>query len=137
MRALSNSKYNYYELLQDFGFLEKGAIFYHDKNDNMYGSVAEGCLKLCWTPNGNCYSGLCGDTIFLHYNFAKDKDVFRKLEPPNKPSRVDNNINWEYLIVALNFRIKELEDREMFGRELEIAKKELRKVLIQQQNSNK
>jgi len=134
MRALSNRKYDYYELLQDFGVLEKGAIFYHDKNDHMYGSIAEGCLKLCWTPDGDCYSGLCGDTIFLHYDFTKDEDLFRKLKPPNK---VDDSINWDYLIVALNFRIKELEDREIFGRELEIAKKELRKVLIQQQNSNK
>ena len=70
IRALTNTGYKYYRLTKDFGLLKAGTIFYHDPDDNIYGSIANGCLKLCWTPDGNCYSGLCGGTVILHYNFV-------------------------------------------------------------------
>ena len=83
IRAFSDLNYDYYELLQDFGILEKGAIFVHDTEDEMYGSVAEGCLKLCWTPEGDCYSSLCANTVFLHYSFSEDKSFFKKVDITN------------------------------------------------------
>ena len=79
LRAFANDDYDYYELTKDFGKLKAGAIFYHDPEDTVYGSTAQGCLKLCWTQNGNCYSGLCGGTVILHYSFAKT-DWFKKAE---------------------------------------------------------
>jgi hypothetical protein len=78
IRAFSDDNYDYYELLVKFGKLEKGAIFVHDPDDNMYGSLSRGCLKLCWTPDGNCYSGLCANTVFLHYAFVEDASAFDK-----------------------------------------------------------
>jgi hypothetical protein len=85
LRAFSDTHYNYYRLTQDLGTgLKKGAIFVHDPKDNVYGSVAEGCLKLCWTPDGNCYKGenncgLCGGTVIFHYVFA-ESTLFEKVE---------------------------------------------------------
>lgn len=70
VRAFSDPDYDYYRLTQDFGPLKAGTIFFHDPDDHIYGSVAEGCLKNCWTPDGNCESGLCGGTVILHFNFA-------------------------------------------------------------------
>lgn len=82
IRAFSDPSLDYYELQCDFGPLPKGAIFYHDKEDSMYGSIAAGCLKLCWTPIGNCYGGLCGETVFLHVKFTKYPNIFKKVECP-------------------------------------------------------
>lgn len=79
IKALSDNKYDYYELVKDFGELKSGAIFVHDPDDTLYGSVANGCLKLCWDIDGNTYSGLSANTVFLHYSFSKDKSLFRKL----------------------------------------------------------
>lgn len=78
--ALSNPNYEYYRLTRDIGDLKAGAIFYHDPDDHVYGSMAEGCLKLCWTPTGNCYSDLCGGTVILHCSFARTS-IFEKIEP--------------------------------------------------------
>lgn len=79
IRAFSDSKYDYYRLTKDFGRLKAGAIFYHDTDDTIYGSAAYGCLKNCWTPDGNCYNGLCGGTVILHYSFV-ESDCFQKVE---------------------------------------------------------
>ena len=81
IKALSDPKYDYYRLTKDFGVLKAGAIFYHDPDDDVYGSIAQGCLKLCWTPDGNCYGSpmIGGDTVILNYAFA-NTDWFEKVE---------------------------------------------------------
>ena len=77
-RAFNDPQYDYYVLKKPFGPLPKGAVFYHDLDDHIYGSIAQGCLKLCWTPDGDTYGGICGGTVILHCNFAKDKELFKK-----------------------------------------------------------
>ena len=79
VRAFSNPDYDYYRLTKPFGMLPAGTIFVHDPDDHMYGSPARGCLKNCWTPDGNCYGGLCGETVFLHYSFTRT-DWFKKVQ---------------------------------------------------------
>lgn len=83
IRAFSDPDYDYYELTRDLHPLEKGTIFYHDKNDGVYGSITQGCLKNCWTPDGNCYGGLCGGTVIFHYCFA-NTDLFKKVTRNNQ-----------------------------------------------------
>lgn len=88
IRAFSDEKYDYYELTQDLGgIVPKGAIFVHDTEDTKNGSIAEGCLKLCWTPDGNVYkgrtTGVCGGTVIFHAQFTKS-DMFRKVKSKNK-----------------------------------------------------
>lgn len=84
MKAFENNKYDYYELTQPLGFrkndylIPDGAIFVHDRDDSVRGSIAEGCLKLCWTPDGNCYGKLCADTIVFHADF-RHTDLFEKV----------------------------------------------------------
>ena len=77
IRALEGN-YNFYKLLKDIPGLNKGAIFYWDKDDKIYGSIGEGCLKLCWTPDGDCYNSLCGDTIIFHAS-VRNYDKWFKL----------------------------------------------------------
>lgn len=79
VRAFSDSRYDYYRLTKPFGMLPAGTIFVHDPYDNMYGSPAQGCLKNCQAPDGSCYGGLCGGTVFLHYDFV-NTDWFEKVE---------------------------------------------------------
>lgn len=79
IRAFTNDEYDYYRLTQDFGLLKRGTIFYHDPYDNVYGSIAKGCLKNCWTPDGNCYGELAGGTVILHYDFV-NTDLFKAVE---------------------------------------------------------
>lgn len=79
IRAFSDPDYDYYRLKKPFGMLPAGTIFVHDPDDHMYGSPARGCLKNCWTPDGDCYGGLCGGTVFLHYDFVHT-DWFEKAE---------------------------------------------------------
>ena len=79
IRAFSNPNYDYFKLTKPFGMLKKGTIFYHDPNDDVYGSTSQGCLKNCWSPDGNCLNGLCGGTVILHYDFVKT-DWFVKVE---------------------------------------------------------
>lgn len=84
IRAFSNNKYDYYELTKAIGcryrgtktILPAGSVFVHDIDDHEQGSIAEGCLKLCWKPDGNCYGMLCANTVVLHAAF-KDSDMFR------------------------------------------------------------
>lgn len=84
IRAFANDDYDYYRLMYDFGHLKAGAIFYLDPDDDVYGSPAGGCLKLCWTPDGDCYSMLCGGTVILHKSFI-ETEWFCKLEKRKKP----------------------------------------------------
>jgi hypothetical protein len=69
----------------------------------MYGSVSNGCLKLCWTPEGGCYSSLCANTVFLHYSFVKDKTFPKKVDINNSKSILLNQIK------DLKTQIKQLE----------------------------
>ena len=83
IRAFSDPKYDYYELMQDLGgIIPKGAIFVHDTDDTENGSTSEGCLKLCWTPDGNVYfgdkAGVCGGTVIFHTEFTRS-DMFKKV----------------------------------------------------------
>lgn len=57
-------------------------------NDYINGSVANGCLKLCWTIDGNCYT-YTGGSVILHYDFV-NTDLF-ELVP-----RTVNNIISEF-----------------------------------------
>ena len=75
LRAFSDDSYKYYRLTKPIGNLQPGAIFVHDPYDHLYGSISDGCLKLCWMPNGDCYSRLGGGTIILHTSFL-DTDWF-------------------------------------------------------------
>lgn len=73
--------YEFYILQQDLPCVDAGAVFYWDKDDTVYGSIAEGCLKLCWTPEGSCYGnnkviGLCGNAIIFHAEARNDKEWF-------------------------------------------------------------
>ena len=79
IRAFSDPQYDYYKLTKDFGLLEKGTIFYHDNNDEEYG-CSSGCLKNCWTPDGNTFGELTAGTVILHSRF-KDTDMFKKVAP--------------------------------------------------------
>lgn len=77
--AFESGLYDYYKLTKKLGALEAGAIFYHDPEDDSFGSVSNGCLKLCHTPDGGCYGGLCGGTVIFHTSFV-ESDLFEKVE---------------------------------------------------------
>ena len=77
IRAFSDPHYDYYRLTRDLGPLKAGTIFYHDPDDHIYGSISQGCLKNCQTPDGNC-GEICGGTVILHYIFA-NSDLFEKV----------------------------------------------------------
>lgn len=104
IRAFSNPHYDYYRLTRDLGPLKAGTIFYHDPDDHIYGSVSQGCLKNCWTPDGNC-GEICGGTVIFHYIFA-NSDLFEKVEsnlnnimnaldPGEYSIKVGNNGTWK------------------------------------------
>lgn len=78
IRAFSKPEYDYYRLTKDFGLLKAGTIFYHDPDDTIYGSVAKGCLKNCWTADGDIYGSICGGTVILHYEYV-NTDWFEKI----------------------------------------------------------
>jgi len=85
IRAFSNPKYDYYELTEDLaGLVPKGTIFVHDTDDSVRGSVAQGCLVSCWTPDGNCYKGertsLAGGSVVFHAEF-RNTPMFKKVAP--------------------------------------------------------
>lgn len=90
LRAFADERFDYYELneplgLYQMGFgkseylLPKGAIFVHDTGDDVKGSPAQGCLKLCWTPDGGVYGQLCGDTVVFHAAF-RSSSLFTKID---------------------------------------------------------
>ena len=80
IRAFSDNNEDFYRLTKDLGMLKAGSIFHHDRYDDIRGSVADGCLKLCWTPDGDCYGGLCGGTVVFHTSFI-ESDLFERAEP--------------------------------------------------------
>lgn len=71
-------KYDIYKLKVNIPGLEKGALFYHDTDDSIRGSIAHGCLKLAWI-NGNCQQDWCGDTFVFPGHLVKDDDCFEKI----------------------------------------------------------
>lgn len=83
-RAFSNPNHTYYRTTKDIGFLPAGTIFVHDEEDTLYGSIAEGCLKLCWSPSGDCVGNsiqrICGGAVIFHYAFADKSDLFEEVE---------------------------------------------------------
>ena len=95
IRAFSDDRYDYYKLNEDIGHYEsdcgtgcmlpKGTIFVHDTDDSEIGSIARGCLKNCWTPDGNTYSNLGANTIFLHAA-AIHTDMFSLVKPKKSKS---------------------------------------------------
>ena len=107
IRAFSDDRYDYYELTKPLGLkgdkmlVPKGAIFVHDTDDHERGSIGDGCLKLCWTPDGNCYGWLCADSIVFHSEFKrtdmfklvkeKKNSAIRKLE--EAISRMEDELN--------------------------------------------
>lgn len=94
IRAFSDNRYDYYELTQSLGYgnkdyiLPKGSIFIHDKNDSKLGSIAEGCLKLCWTPDGNCYGSICGGAMMFHSAFI-NTDLFRLIQSSKENDKIE------------------------------------------------
>lgn len=120
VRAFTDRQYDYYKLTKSIGMdkhgeylLPEGSIFYHDKNDDVRGSVGDGCLKLCWTPDGNCYGWICGDCMAFHASF-KETDLFKLVQPCQyKAVKVDE----------LKNTIKDLEHQ------LESVKEQLRKLM--------
>ena len=79
IKAFSDPHYTYYRLTKKFGLLKAGTIFYHDPEDTIYGCAACGCLKNCWTADGNCDNGITGGSVILHHAFA-ETDLFEKVE---------------------------------------------------------
>lgn len=76
VRAFEDEGCDYYKLTQSLGeLLPAGAIFYHDKSDHVRGSISEGCLKLCRTPEGSTYGPLAGDPVVFHTYYIKT-DLF-------------------------------------------------------------
>lgn len=78
VRAFSDPKYDYYKLLVPFGTLEPGAIFYYDREDALFGSLSEGCVKLCWTADGDCYGGINGGAIVLPASYRNVETLFKR-----------------------------------------------------------
>jgi hypothetical protein len=82
-----------YILQKDIPGVKAGAIFVHDKEDKIYGSIMGGCLKLAW-DNGNApiqtenhyYAGLAGGTIIFHASVIEDKEWFVKRKSVRKIS---------------------------------------------------
>lgn len=105
IRAFSDPDYDYYELTQAVGFLPRGTVFYHDTDDHIYGSIGNGCLKLCWTDDGNCVGNhnqqICGGTVIFHFEFAKTS-LFRKIELKDK----FKNLTIKEIEKQLGYRIK-------------------------------
>lgn len=119
IRAFSNPKYDYYELTKSIGgnylgraaeILPAGSIFVHDTDDHEQGSITEGCLKLCWNPDGNCYGMLCANTVVLHAAF-KDSDMFKIVRRGQK-SKIcelkDKIAKFENDLVELKDKLDEL-----------------------------
>lgn len=85
-----NGDYSFYKLLKDIPGVDAGAMFYWDKEDDIYGSIGAGCLKLCWTFEGSCYKGegncgLCGDTIIFHASVRENQNWFQLVQEYIEP----------------------------------------------------
>lgn len=114
VRAFSDPQYNYYELTKSLGLeddgrylLPAGSIFYHDKNDSVKGSIGAGCLKLCWTPDGNCYGRICGDCMAFHASF-KDTNLFKLVQP----EKVNEEIKkLKEIAIHLEYQLDDLKEK--------------------------
>jgi hypothetical protein len=71
------SKMKRYILQKDMPGINKGAVFVHDEEDCIYGSIIEGCLKLAW-DNGMCQQNYVGGAFVLHASVRKDLDWFKE-----------------------------------------------------------
>lgn len=70
-----------YILQRDMPGIRAGTIFVHDTEDTIRGSIAEGCLKLAWTKEGNCQlDGYVADSFVLHAKVRKDPKWFKPVE---------------------------------------------------------
>lgn len=130
MKAFENDKYDYYELVKPLGLFQdsrgnddylvpKGAIFVHDTDDTERGSISQGCLKLCWTPGGNCYGALCADTVVLHADF-RNTDLFIKINT-DKINKLETLIsNLEKQLSEAKTIIKQLEKNALRMREYDL-----------------
>lgn len=114
MRAFDNKRYDYYRLTRAIGLekgkgylLPAGTIFVHDKDDSDLGSIADGCLKLCWTPDGSCYGNLCGETVIFHSAF-KRTDMFELVQ---SASDFEKEEKLESLIQELEKQLQSAKDQ--------------------------
>lgn len=103
--------YNFYKLLKDIPGINAGAIFYWDKNDKIYGSIAQGCLKLCWTEEGSCYRGksnigLCGDTIIFHASVRNNNEWFELIKEEFVPEVKIYEMTLEEIEKKLGYKVK-------------------------------
>lgn len=83
VRAYKRPDFDYYELTKPLGVLPEGAVFFHDTEDDVYGSIGSGCLKLCWTSEGNCVGGICGGMVIFHECFI-NSDLFKPATPKSQ-----------------------------------------------------
>lgn len=74
-RAFCDKDTEYYQLLIDIGRIRKGT---YDPEDDIRGAW-NGCLKMCWTFDGDCYNDLAADTIVFHKSMMEDETVFKKV----------------------------------------------------------
>lgn len=119
MRAFSDSQYDYYELTQPLGLkkymhrtddyiLQKGAIFVHDKDDDKYGS-GEGCLKLCWTPEGNCYGYVGAGEVKFCGEF-RHTDLFKLAQPTGSTKKLQE-IELKCLVADLEKKLAVVKEK--------------------------
>lgn len=92
MRQDEQYKMPLYKLKKDIPLVKAGTIFYYDENDDILGSPGAGCLKLAWTQDNNCQSGLCADTIVFHANATKDREWFEKIQDSAPVSYVPSGV---------------------------------------------
>lgn len=59
--------------------MRAGAIFLHDKNDHIKGSIGYGCLKNAWV-NGDCQDSWCAATHVFPGQLAEDKKWFKPVK---------------------------------------------------------
>ena len=89
-KPLGDTNYEYYRLTKNLGYnnsgystknyvLPQGSVFVHDVDDRINGSLAKGCLTLCWAEDGNCQGWICGECLHLHACF-RNTDLFEKID---------------------------------------------------------
>ena len=76
----NTKEYDRYKLRKVIPGLRAGAIFYHDKDDDIRGSLGCGCLKLAWTDDGNCQQNWCGDTFVFPGQLVAIRSWFKRLK---------------------------------------------------------
>lgn len=93
---------NKYILQKEMFDLPIGTVFVHDKDDNIKGSPAEGCLKLAWTDDGNCQKGVsyCAETFIFHAKVRNNLEWFKA---------AGENVNWKNEREYLQSKVRMLE----------------------------